>query len=34
MGFDRVVFIADGSNDYCVVKNLYSHDIAIVRKGF
>ncbi|KIJ49670.1 hypothetical protein M422DRAFT_28036 [Sphaerobolus stellatus SS14] len=31
-GFDRVVYVGDGSNDYCPILRLRSQDLALVRK--
>ncbi|KAF8520412.1 phosphatase phospho-type [Hysterangium stoloniferum] len=30
--FERIIYVGDGSNDYCPVLRLKSHDIALVRK--
>ncbi len=32
--FNRVIYICDGKNDYCLARNLKPNDIVFVRKGF
>ena len=34
VGYDRIVYIGDGSNDVCPSLSLSSNDVVVARKGF
>ena len=33
-GFERIVYIGDGGNDFCPLLRMRKGDLALVRKGF